>query len=77
MEFLITQFSSVSCYFIPLRSKHNPLNSILKKKNLSACSSFNVRDQVSHPQETTGKITPPYNSILVFTDQEGKQKIMN
>jgi hypothetical protein len=45
--------------------------------NPQSSSSLNARDQISHPYETTGKITDPYNLILVFIDQERKQKILN
>jgi hypothetical protein len=48
------QFSRTSCHLIPLRSKYSPQHPVLK--HLSLYSSLNVRDQVSHPYRTTGKI---------------------
>jgi hypothetical protein len=43
----------------------NILLNTLFSENLSLCSSLKVRDQVSHPNSTTGKITVLY--ILVFS----------
>jgi hypothetical protein len=43
----------------------NFLLSTLLSNTLSLCSSLNVRDQVSHPYRTTGKIIVLY--VLVFT----------
>jgi hypothetical protein len=42
----------------------NILLSTLFSNTLSLCSSLNVRDQVSHPYKTTGKIIALY--ILIF-----------
>jgi hypothetical protein len=55
MKLLIMQFSSTSCHFISLRSKYSPQQPVLKHPH-SLCSSLNVRDQVSHPQRTTGNL---------------------
>jgi hypothetical protein len=60
MKFIIMHFSPRSV-FLPFRSKY-PQHSVLK--NLSLCSSHKVRDQVSHPYSTTGRITVLY--ILIF-----------
>jgi hypothetical protein len=38
--------------------------------NLSLCSSLSVRDQVSHPFQTTGKIIVLYILIFVFLDSK-------
>jgi hypothetical protein len=46
--------SPVSCYFIPLQA--NILLRTLFSNTLSLCSFLNVRDQVSHPYKTTGRI---------------------
>jgi hypothetical protein len=62
-EILITQFSPNCSYLIPLRP--NILLSTLFSNILSRCSSFNVRDQVSHPYRTADKIIVLY--ILIFT----------
>jgi hypothetical protein len=44
------------------------LLSTLFSNTLSLCSSFNVRDQVSHPYRTTGKIVLLYILIFMFID---------
>jgi hypothetical protein len=44
----------------------NILLNTLFSKNLSLCSSPKVRDQVSHPYSTTGKITVLYILIFMF-----------
>jgi hypothetical protein len=62
-KFLIMQFLQppvTSSLFGP-----NILLSTLFSNTLSLCSSLNVRDQVSHPYRTTGKILVSY--ILIFT----------
>jgi hypothetical protein len=43
-------------------------------KILCQCSSLKVRDQVSHPCSTTGKITVLYILIFSFLIWEGKTK---
>jgi hypothetical protein len=48
MKFIIISRS----VFLPFKSKYPPKHSVLKKY-----SSLKVRDQVSHPYSTTGKIT--------------------
>jgi hypothetical protein len=53
---LIMQFSPTSYHFISLRSKYSPQHPVLRYPH-SLCSSLNVRDQVSHPYRTTGRIT--------------------
>jgi hypothetical protein len=40
----------------------------------SRTSSLNVRDQVSHPYRTTGKITVLYILILIFLDSRREDK---
>jgi hypothetical protein len=61
MKLLIMQFSPLSRHFIPLRSKYSPQHPVL-------CSSLNVRDQISHPYRTTGKIIVFYILIFTFLD---------
>jgi hypothetical protein len=55
---LIMQFSPTSYHFI--RFSPNILLSTLFSNTLCLCTSFNVRDQVSHPYRTTGKIIVLY-----------------
>jgi hypothetical protein len=45
----------------------NILLNTLFSNTLSLCSSINVRDQVSHPYRTTGKIIISCRCILIFT----------
>jgi hypothetical protein len=58
MKLFIMQFSPFSCHLISLWSEYPPQHPVLKKPRL--CSSLNVRDQVSHPYRTTGKIVVLY-----------------
>jgi hypothetical protein len=46
----------------------NILLSTLFSNTLSLCSSRNVRDQVSHPYRTTGKIIVSYILMFMFLD---------
>jgi hypothetical protein len=43
-------------------------------KTLSLCSSPEVREQVSHPYSTTGKITVLYTLIFRFFDMRWEDK---
>jgi hypothetical protein len=59
MKLLIRQFFPPSCHFIPHPSVllgPNILLSVLFSNTLNLCSSLNLRDQVSLPYKTTGKI---------------------
>jgi phosphate starvation-inducible membrane PsiE len=58
------QSSPVSRHFLLLGP--NILLSILFSNTLNLCSSLSVRDQVSHPYKTTGKIMILYILILSF-----------
>jgi hypothetical protein len=70
-------WSSSLCNFL-----HDPSSSLLGpnilntlfSKTLSLCSSPNVRDQVSHPYSTTGKITVLCILIFIFFIWDGKTK---
>jgi hypothetical protein len=71
-------WSSSLCNFL-----HEPSSSLLGpnillnalfSKTLSLCTSLKVRDQVSHPYSTTGKITVLYILIFRFFIWEGKTK---
>jgi hypothetical protein len=72
VRFIIVQFSPRSVY-LPFRSKYPPQHSVLRI--LSLCSSLKVRDPVSLPYSTTGKITILYILILGFICETGRQKI--
>jgi hypothetical protein len=63
MKLLIMQFPPTSRPFISLWSKYYP--HYLFSNALSLWSSLNVRDQVTHPYRTTGKIIVLY--ILINT----------
>jgi hypothetical protein len=63
MKLLIMQFSPSLCHFFSLRPDTHL--STLFSNILSICSSFNARDQVSHPYRTTGKIILLYILPLV------------
>jgi hypothetical protein len=55
MQLLIVQLPAFSCYFIPFLGP-NILIRTLFSNTLSLCSSLSVRDQVSRPYKTTGRI---------------------
>jgi hypothetical protein len=63
VNFLIVQLPTFSRHLVIIRSKYSSQNPVLK--SLSLCSSVNVRDQVSHPYNTTVRIMVLY--ILTFT----------
>jgi hypothetical protein len=63
MKFIIMQFSPWHIFLITLFSK-----------TLSLCPSLKVRDQVSHPNSTTGKITVLYILIFRFFDMRQEDK---
>jgi hypothetical protein len=45
---------------------------------LHACPSHNVRDQLSYPYKTTGKVIALYVLIFVFLDRHtGRDKVLN
>jgi hypothetical protein len=52
----------------------NILLNTLFSNTLSLCSSLNVRDQVSHPYRTTGKIIVFYIPNLTFLDSRWEDK---
>jgi hypothetical protein len=59
-------------FFIPLRSKYSPKHPVFKALNM--CASLNVRDKVSHPYITTGKIFVLYVLIFTFLDTRLEDK---
>jgi hypothetical protein len=69
MKLFIMQSSPTSCHFISLRPKYSPQHPDLMFSNtLTLCSSLNVRDQVSQPYRTTGKIIVLYILNFVQTN---------
>jgi hypothetical protein len=64
---ILSETYEAPCYavFSTLLSLHPFLVQIFSSNILIACSSLNVRDQVSHPYRTTDKIAVLY--ILIFT----------
>jgi hypothetical protein len=64
MKLLIVQLPPFSCYFTLLGQ--NILLKTLFSNTLSLCSSLNVKDQVSHPYKTTGRIILFYYLFIIF-----------
>jgi hypothetical protein len=73
MKLLIMQFSPTSCHFSSLRAKYFTQHHV-HSRTLSLCSSFNVREQVSHPYKTKGKIIVLYSLIFMFLDSRREDK---
>jgi hypothetical protein len=72
MKFITMKFFPWSV-FLPLRSKYPPQHTVIKI--LSLCSSLKVRDQVSHPYSTTGKITVYAKNCIVWTGKRLYQEL--
>jgi hypothetical protein len=70
-KFLNMQVSPTSCHLIPLRFKHSPQS--MFSNILSIRSSFTVRDEISHPYRTTGKIILSYYIFTFFGQQRRTQ----
>jgi hypothetical protein len=71
--------SSSLCSFLqpPVTSSlfsSNILLSMLFSNTLSLCSSLTLRNQVSHPHRTTGKIVALYILIFTFLDSRREEK---
>jgi hypothetical protein len=66
------QLSPATCHLIPPSFKYSAHHPVFKHPDL--CSSFNVRDQVSHPYKTTGKIIVFYILIFTFLDSSFEDK---
>jgi len=70
IKLLIMWFSPLPCYLDPLRSNHSPI----LKNTLSIRFSFKMRDQVSHPNKTTGNIIFLHVLIFIFLDSKLEDK---
>jgi hypothetical protein len=71
VKFIIVQFSPRPIFSL---LGPNILLNTLSSETVSLCSSLKVRDQVSHPYSTTGKITILYTLIFRFFIWDGKTK---
>jgi hypothetical protein len=74
--------SSLLCNFLysPVTSSllgPNVLLSTLFSNTLSLCCSLNVRDQVSHPYKTTGRIVVLYTLTFTFLDRRREDRRLN
>jgi hypothetical protein len=72
MKLLIMQFCPVSCYILPVRPKYILQHHILKHPQL--CSSLIVRQEVSHPHKTTGKVMVLQNLNFMLFDSFWEDK---
>jgi len=71
MKLLIMQFSSAFRYF--LLDPYILLRTLFSD-TLNLCSSLCVRDQVSYPYETTGKILVLYILVFKSSDRRNEDK---
>jgi hypothetical protein len=71
-KFIIMQFSPLSHHLIPPWPKI--LLSTLFSNTFSLCSSLNVRNKVSHPYRTTGKIIVLCILIFKFFDSNREDR---
>jgi hypothetical protein len=72
MAILIMQFSLTFRHSVLSRSKYSAKNRALKRPQL--CTSFKVRDQISHPYKTTSRITVMRSLIITFLDSKLQDK---
>jgi hypothetical protein len=72
MKLLVMQLSPPSV--TPFLCGPNILLNTLFSNTFSLCSSINVRDNVSHPYRTTGKIIVLYILTFTFFDSRREDK---
>jgi hypothetical protein len=72
MKVLIVHLPPFPRHLIALKFKYSSQNLVLN--TLSLCSSLSVRDQVSHPYKTTGRIMVLYILTFAFLDSGGMTK---
>ena len=70
-----TLSSSLLCNFLQFPVSSSLLGPNIFLITLSLCSSFNVRDQVSHPCKTTGRIILPCIIIFMLLNNKLKDKM--
>jgi hypothetical protein len=75
MKLLVMQLSPPSRHSIPLWSKHS--TDTLFSNTLSLYSSLTVRDHVSHPHRTTGKIIVLYILTFTFFGSRREEKVLH
>jgi hypothetical protein len=75
-EYKLRSSSLCSVLHSPVTSSLFCPNVLLFSNTLSLCSSLNVRDQVSHPYRTTGKIIVLYILISAFLDWTGLDQMV-
>jgi hypothetical protein len=66
IKLFIMQLYPTCCHFTSFRSKYSPQHPVLKHPQF--VTSPNVRDQISHPCRTTGKIIVWNILIFAFLD---------
>jgi hypothetical protein len=71
MKLLVVQLSPPYRHSIPLWPKYPPQHPVL---TLCLCASLTVRDNVSHPYRTTGKIIILYILNIKFFDSRREDK---
>jgi hypothetical protein len=75
MKLLTVQLLPFSRHIIPVRSKHSSQNRV--SSALSLCSSLSMRDQISQPCKTTGRIMVLYILTFTFLDSRHDEQRLN
>jgi hypothetical protein len=74
-KLLSVQLSPFSCYVMRLRSKYSSQNAVSQTHSAHAVPLM-LRDQVSHPYKTTGRIMIFYVLTFTFLDSRREDKIL-